>query len=64
MIASDVEDTIRIAAALELFEQKSGLASAEFEDRYAHGDFAGSTWALAWHSLVVDVVTRAEALAV
>lgn len=64
MFTSDIEDTMRVAAALELFEKKSGLDSAEFEDRYARGDFAGSTWALAWHSLVADMSPRPRALAV
>ena len=54
MFTSDIEDTIRVAAALDLFERKSGLDSKEFEARYASGEFAGWTWATAWHSLVAE----------
>lgn len=63
MIASEIEDTIRIGAALELFEEKSGLDSAEFQDRYARGEFTDRTWAQVWHALMSEVSATREALA-
>jgi hypothetical protein len=44
-------DAHRVAGALAQFEALSGLTSAEFAERYERGEFRGTTWALAWHSL-------------
>ena len=63
VITSAMEDACRVATALDLFEARSGLTSAEFEERYGRGEFHGATWALAWHSLVAVMATRPTALA-
>ncbi len=62
MSSSQTEHADRIASMLELFESISGMTSQQFEDRYQGGDFAGVTWALAWHSVLREPVSQ-EALA-
>lgn len=62
MFTSELEDALRVATAVEMFESRSGLTSDEFEDRYARGDYAGATWALAWHSLVAERLSERTAV--
>lgn len=51
MFTSAMEDAMRVAAAIDRFERRADLTSAEFERLYAEGALPDVAWARAWHQL-------------